>query len=65
MTDNVKDLERQISILEKRKAHFAEINYGKQQTLDEKIYELKCKLAKAKEKITVGIAIGRFIGVYK
>lgn len=65
MTDNIKDLENQISILEKRKANFSGVNYGKGQTLDEKIYNLKCKLAKEKEKITVGIYIGRLIGVYK
>lgn len=63
MTDNIKAIERQISILEKRKAHFSGVNYGKGQTLEEKIYVLKCQLAKAKEKITVGIYIGRLIGV--
>ncbi len=65
MTENIKTLERQISILKKKKEHFQGINYGEELTLEKRIYELECKLAKAKEKITVGTYIGRLIGVYK
>lgn len=65
MTDNIKTIERKIGILEKKKAHFHGINYGEELTLEKRIYELKCKLEKAKGKISVGIYIGRLIGVYK